>query len=126
MNTIDSFRRDIPGSGWQMIGEIELPARARVKEILSAWLIELLHPLPLPVEFIERILLSAQDAVEHAFEAEPDPRFEHVHLLVYAPQDRELNGQSWGFFRIEKLENTDPGKSPSDHAIEFYLYRDGQ
>jgi len=51
--------------------------------------------------------------------------FEHIHLLIFLPEERMENLHSWGFFHIEKLENLVDKNSPPDHTVEFYLYPDG-
>ena len=102
-------------SGWKLLGELELPAGSRAEERMKAWLVEVLRPLDLQEDFLDRMLRSARAVgVERLAEAGP------VHLLVYAPPGLP-EGQSWGFFRIEKAWN----KSLSRHSIEFYLYLEG-
>jgi hypothetical protein len=51
--------------------------------------------------------------------------FEHLHLLIFAPADRTVEGDTWGFFRIEKAGTSTTKENPSDHSIEFYLYLEG-
>jgi hypothetical protein len=112
-------------TGWQILGELELPAGASVEEALYTWLTQILHPLNLQAELLNKIIVSAQDAVARAVHAEILLKFEHIHLTVFIPSEREEKEQAWGFFRLEKIEDTKEKLTGGDHAIEFYLYGDG-
>jgi hypothetical protein len=114
-----------PGAGWQILGEFELPAGASVEGALHAWLQEILHPLDLQAELLDKILASAQAAVARVVRTEIIPRFEHLHLTVFIPSEREEKKQAWGFFRLEKIEDMQGEQTDGDHAIEFYLYGEG-
>lgn len=107
---------DLPASDWQLLGELKLALGSRADGAISAWLTELFKPLQLHPDFLNRILKSAQDATARLLQA--GLPLEHIHLMIFVPQDRAAAGQSWGFFRIEKTQ--DP-----DHAVEFYLYPEG-
>jgi hypothetical protein len=114
-----------PGAGWQILGDLELPVGASVDEALHAWLPEILHPLDLQAELLDKIIASAQDAAARAVRAEIMPRFVHIHLTVFIPSEREEKKQAWGFFRLEKIEDMKGEQTDGDHAIEFYLYGEG-
>lgn len=123
MNTDNTTHK--PGAGWQILGELELPAGASVEEALYAWLPIIFHPLDLQAELLDKIITSAQDAVARVVRAEIMPRFEHIHLTVFIPSEREEKKQAWGFFRLEKIEDMKGEQTDGDHAIEFYLYGEG-
>lgn len=115
-----------PNIGWQILGELELPVGASVEDALYAWLTEVIQPLNLQTELLNKILASAQDAVARAIQAKIMHKFEHIHLLVFVPSEREAKAQAWSFFRLEKIEDVKKeGQSGGDHTIEFYLYREG-
>ena len=95
-------------------------------DALYSWLTAVIDPLNLSKDFLNRILKSAQDATARVWKAEAGMELEHIHLIIFVPPDYSSKGQTWGFFRIEKIENTVEGKAAHDHAIEFYLYVDGQ
>lgn len=114
-----------PGAGWQILGELELPAGASVEEALHTWLPKILQPLDLKTDLMDKIIASAQDAFARAVRAETMPRFEHIHLTVFIPSEREERKQAWGFFRLEKIEDMQGDQTDGDHAIEFYLYGEG-
>lgn len=111
--------------GWQVLGELELPVGASVEETLKAWLTELLHPLNLQSELLDKIILSAQDAATRAAQTGILRKFEHVHLTIFVPLQRDVKEQTWGFFRLEKVEDAKDEEVGSDHAVEFYLYGEG-
>lgn len=115
-----------PGADWQILGELELPASAGMEDALAAWFTEILHSLNLQTELLNKIIVSAQDAVVRAVQAENVFKFKHIHLTVFVPLEREKKGQAWGFFRLEKIEDTQEKDIGGDHAIEFYLYGEGE
>ena len=51
---------------------------------------------------------------------------QHVHLLAYTSRSHHPKGQTWGFFRLEKLENPAAGQIEPEHSIEFYIYPEGR
>ena len=114
-----------PSTGWQILGELELPAGASMEDALYAWLTKILHPLNLQAELLNKIIASAQDAVARTVHAEILLKFEHIHLTVFVPSAREEQEQAWGFFRLEKIEDMKEEQTAGNHAIEFYLYGEG-
>jgi hypothetical protein len=119
---------NFPGADWQILDELELSVGLYMddKVNINVWLTELLRPLHLDMDFLNRVLRSAQDAVARAMQVESMTELEHIHLLVFARADRIPNGQIWGFFRIEKFEGTEQGENPPGLAVEFYLYQPGR
>jgi len=114
-----------PNAGWQILGELELPVGASVEDALYAWLTEILQPLHFQPELLNKIIASAQDAVARAVHAEVMDKFEHIHLMVFVLSEREEKEQAWGFFRLEKIEDAKDEQAGGDHAVEFYLYGEG-
>lgn len=115
------------GTGWHVLGELELQINEEADGVVRAWIKEILGPLDVHPSFENRILKSAQDMVARARQnTMAASKFEHIHLLVFAPTEGRSDRHSWGFFRIEKFESTAPSKSSGEHAIEFYLYLEGQ
>ena len=116
VNTTGSSLHHTSGSGWQLLGELELPAGSSVTATIHAQLEGLLQPLPLGSDLLERLLSSAQNA---AGRNNTSPG--HIHLIVFGPAEVTATAGNWGFFRIERMENGSNSSAP-DHAIEFYLY----
>ena len=116
---------NIPHTDWQMLGELKLPVGSSSEDAIYDWLLNVLNPLALQAHFLSQILQSARDAAGRAMRSEQAPELRHLHFLVHAPKYQASDGQTWGFFQIEKLgESTESGNS-HDHTIEFYLYREG-
>jgi hypothetical protein len=123
---IDSSLDHLSETGWRILGELELPIGAEADGLVSAWLAEILNPLGLHTDFLNKVLKSAQDSAEHAMQAENRQlEFEHLHLLVFIPRNHIEEGQTWGFFRIEKIESATSENNDPNHALEFYLYQEG-
>jgi hypothetical protein len=126
MENPQTHTNDISGANWQILGDLELPVRFEADSGIDAWLTELLSPLNLHADFQNKVLTSALEAASQALQVETGRAFEHTHLLIFVPVKRKLEGQTWGFFRIEKIENSFPEKDVPGHAIELYLYLESQ
>jgi hypothetical protein len=126
MNTNDSIHDRLPDAGWQILGELELPVGVHVEEALQVWLTEIANSLNLQADLLTKIIRSAQDAALRAIHSMAALQFEHIHLLVLIPSDPARAERNWSFFRVEKIEDTDTGDPGTfDHAIELYLYGEG-
>jgi hypothetical protein len=79
----------------------------------------------LHTDFLNKILNSVQTTAERVLKADPKNKLEHIHLLVFAASNRASKWQMWGFFSIERLEDTIEGAVANPHTIELYLYGDG-
>jgi hypothetical protein len=126
LNLADHSHTKNHRSEWQFLGELELPAGANLYESIHTWLTKLFDPLALPGEFLNRIRKSAQDAAARVFQSESALKYDHIHLVIYGPHEQVSKQGTWGFFRVEKVENIAEETSTAAHSIEFYLYRDGQ
>ena len=111
-------------SSWQMLGELVLPVGTDPNELIFAWLTELLAPLGLHENFVNRVLKSAQNYVGRALSPNAGVPFGHIHLAIFGPNEQTSKGQTWGFFRIEKIDSAEPSVVHPDHAVEFYLYQE--
>jgi hypothetical protein len=112
-------------SDWQVLGMLTISTRTESVGLIQAWLAETLQPLQLQGDFLDKITTSAQQAVEGASRGEKRAAFEHFHLFVFS-QGHSLDHKStWGFFRIEKIEQSHHPATHPDHAIEIYLYPEG-
>lgn len=92
---------------------------------MHVWLTGILYPLNLQTELLDKIFVSAKDAVTRAVEAETMLKFEHIRLMVFVLSVQDNKEQAWGFFRLEKIEDSKDEQAGGDHAIEFYLYGEG-
>ena len=116
----NSSPNNAPATDWQILGELEFPISAESDGAINSWLTETLLPIHLHADFLHKVLKSAQHAVARMLLNEM--KIEHIHLLIFAPVDRTSRGQTWGFFRIEKIENPVETRNHPHHTIEFYLY----
>lgn len=126
MKNTQAYDNNTSGANWQVLGDLELAFGSEADSAISSWLTEVLSPLDLQTDFLNKVLKSAQESAAHALQAEPVMALEHIHLLIFAPPDPRIKGLTWGFFRIEKVENALVDRDFPDHAIEFYLYVEGK
>ena len=115
---------NFPGTDWQLLDELELSVGSSIddKIDINVWLMEILSPLELHIDFFKRVLNSAQDAIARAMHILPKTEPTYIHLLIFVPAERTSNRQMWGFFRIEKIGDSSVAGNPSNHSIELYLY----
>ena len=111
-------------SSWQMLGELILSVGSKPDELIALWLKELLAPLDLHENFVTRVLQSAQNYAGRALGPDADAHFSHIHLSIFGPDEWTSKGQTWGFFRIEKIDRAGENLAHPDHTVEFYLYRE--
>lgn len=115
---------NFPGTDWQLLDELELSVGSSMddKIDINVWLTEILSPLKLHIDFFNRVLSSAQEAIARAVHIAPMTELTYIHLLIFAPAERTSNRQMWGFFRIEKIGDSSVAGNPSNHSIELYIY----
>jgi hypothetical protein len=115
------------GTDWQTLGALEVRPGSDAESAIRAWLTESLKPLDLHDDLLHRIGRSASEAARRALQFnEAVAGNQHIHLLALAPRHQRLNGQTWGFFRLEKLAGRLAHQSGPVHSIEFYLYAEVQ
>ena len=112
------------GATWQLLGEFDLTNRPPA-DTIRAWLEELLTPLNLHDELANQLLGSAQDATIRALNSYNETSFEHIHLSVFVPKERDWQRNNWGFFRVEKIGSAEQNEDHPEYVVEFYLYLDG-
>jgi hypothetical protein len=124
LNASDSSPIQKNTPNWRLFGELALSNVADSDEQIHSWLKEILRPLSLHPEFLERIARSARDAAARALQ--PELKLAHIHLKIFGPRESNKSGQTWGFFRVEKVESVHEGDDSASHAVEFYLYTEGR
>ena len=126
VNPTEDYPHFAPGTGWQFLGEIALSVDSGADVRIKRWLIKILAPLNLNANFLHKIIQSAQDAQIHAQKSDNiSVAHKTVYLAVFAQSRQAVGLQTWGFFRIEKGENTAKNSQNSAHRIELYLYLEG-
>ena len=86
---------------------------------------EILDPIELQEDFGNRILNSAYQTSGRILQAGAENKVERIHLLVFVPSKCTSQKKAWGFFSVEKLEETKDGAVSNEHALEIYLYVEG-
>jgi len=110
-------------SGWQLLGELKLSNDLDVEITVHEWLLEIINPLDLNVDFFNKLTLSMQGVAMSLLKSGLETQeFDHIHLLVFAQRKQKKKPHSWGFFRIKKLESLIKKKGLPDRVVEFYLY----
>jgi len=109
-----------------MLGELELPVVTSMEETVHTWLADVLTPLNLSPDFLGRVLKSAQISTGHAFQPNFEGIISHVHFSILVPHGHASPGKSWGFFHIERIEASADSSDKRHHAIDFYLYIEGE
>lgn len=112
-------------SEWQTLGKLELLDGANTNVLIYAWLSEVLKGLNLSSEFFERFLNAAQTSAARAREKNGSIPPAKVHISILASLIDNSSGKSWGFFQIEKIEAQTGKAALPEHAIDFYLYVEG-
>ena len=112
--------------GWQILGQLELPARNGLENTIHTWLEEIVTPLRLNTEFFCQLSQFAQDAAARAKQVDHVMKVGQVHLIALAPAQIASTGGTWGFFQIEKVEHLSSDTNFPIRAIELYLYLEGQ
>lgn len=87
---------------------------------------ELLGSLNLSADFLNRVLKSAQDSATRALHPNIAMESGHIHLSIFVPQERAAKGKTWGYFHMERIENRTDDIVSHNHAIDFYLYMEGE
>ena len=118
-------RTDNYETDWQIIGEFELPDSISATDAVQTWLTEILIPLHLSTIFLKRFLESARSSVARAAGTGVSASCSHVHISIFVPKLNSSTGTSWGFFQIEKIEMKSDTANAHIHAIDFYLYVEG-
>lgn len=104
---------------------MKLALGENVEAVLYTWLMDLLEPLDLQAELVNKIIASAQDAFARATQTDLTFQFEQIRLEVFIPEKRGARKKAWSFFRLDKIEDTSNEHVGSNHAVEIYLYGEG-
>ena len=79
----------------------------------------------LPPDFVTILLDSVREVTLRVLDTNGGTDNKHVHLAILALKQRSEHSNSWGFFRIEKIDDTEWNKTHPDLTVEFYLYLEG-
>lgn len=126
MTQIDLPHKNTSDTGWQLLGELDLSVTPHDELTINALLTDLLKPLDLSTDFMNRVVTSVQDSILRIMQPSSALPCGRIHLSFYAPNERIRERKTWGFFHIERIENRAESLNANDHAIDFYLYVEGQ
>ena len=126
MKTANAPHPPASGSDWRRLGELELPPGDAVDPAIQAWIAPVLDPLNLSPDFLERVVKSAKESAMRYLQPEAGVTPGHIHLSIHTPRQHLIKGKTWGFFHIERIENRGEALDDRGHAIDFYLYVEGE
>ena len=126
MNTNNSTPASLPDPAWLPLGELILPIGENPDEAIHQWLPEILFPLQLSEDFLERVIRSAQESSERAMQTQEEHPAGQISLCLFIPLTLTASESTWGYFSIAKLTNQDNEQESSSPAIHFYLYVEGE
>jgi len=121
----NSTFRSASEPGWRKLGELELPIGTSANTSLQLWLLDILDPISLATDFLNRVLASIQEAVARALRSENEMKSGHLHISIYVPYDSVSKGKTWGFFHTEKIGGHTDDIPNFGHSMDFYLYVEG-
>jgi hypothetical protein len=109
-------------ANWELLGVLELSLNADQNETIHVWLNQILEPLHLHGDIVSKVESSLQEAARRALDAYTGNERKHIHLRIHVPLERTSKGTTWGFFRVEKIdEESGDGQIPA-HSSELFLY----
>ena len=119
---IDPQHNQLPLTDWRKLGELKLRAGPNPDGSINAWLTHILSDFSLPNDLVARLLKSMEDSAGRVLSAEE--LSEHLEIVVLAPAYLLPQGQTWGFFRLERASADSQFNGTNGHCVEYYLYLD--
>ena len=125
VNYIDPKHNPLPRTDWQSLGELQLRVGSNPNATINQWLTKILGPFSMPDDLVSKILRSIEDAAVRILSPDiAEGQFEYLDIVVLAPAGLAMQGQTWGFFRIERRSTDSEIESAKGHCVEYYLYLD--
>jgi hypothetical protein len=125
MNMNDTTHTSKSEPGWHLLSQLDLPVGININDTLRSWLLEVVNPLNLPIEFLNRLSISIQDSISRALECDPGTKIGRTQISVFMPHDLASNGKNWGYFHTEKNGGRETDGTIFDHRMDIYLYVEG-
>lgn len=123
VNSVDPLHIHVPGTNWQILGELRLQGDSSPDGTIKAWLRDVLSDLGLPDDFVSRLLASIEKATVCVLSSD-HKQGEYVNIVVLASAGQASRGHTWGFFRVERASTDSQIENAKGHFVEFYLYLD--
>jgi hypothetical protein len=119
MNSMNQLHR----TDWQISGELQLAVGTNPDATIRQWLMKILEPFRLSEEYLSKILKSIEDAASRVMSPETvGGQFEHLDIVILTPAGQPSGRQTWGFFRLERMESKAKSMDSKSYHIEYYLY----
>ena len=115
--------KPLQSTDWQISGELQLAVGSNPDGTIRRWLMKILEPFRLPEEYVSKILKSIEDVTSRVLSPDTgDGQFEHLNIVLLTPVGQPAERQTWGFFRLERMESKEKPKESKSYRIEYYLY----
>lgn len=112
-----------PENDWLLIGQLSLPVASVSGESLDGWITRTLGPLVLPPELYSKLMASVEEALSRLNTSSSSACVSSIKFYVSLELNSEqTSNASWGFFKLERLENTFGEPAPVGYVLEYYLY----
>jgi hypothetical protein len=125
VNYPDPQHNHLPQTDWRKLGELKLRAGSNPDRSIKTWLTHILSDFSLPNDLVNKLLRSMEDAAVRVLVPDGvEAQLEHLEIVVLAPEDMISQGQTWGFFRVERTSTDSEADDSLGHSIDYYLYLD--
>jgi len=108
--------------GWKLLGKLNLQTGTNKDDPLQQWLLDILDPLSLSADFLNRVLMSVLDSVARLQQPIGEEKNRTIHVSVSVPYDPSANGKTWGFFYMERTNRHAESAISDSHEFRIYLY----
>jgi hypothetical protein len=123
VNLAESSKKKPPENNWLLLGQLKLSVDSISDETIDHWLSKTFKSFDLPSDLFNRLKASIKEALSRLITT---PDYSHASSInIFISDDTKndlLSNNYWGFFRLEKVDNTLDEETPVEHLIDFYLY----
>lgn len=122
---LDPQHNHLPQTDWRKLGKLKLLAGSNRDGSIKGWLTHILSAFSLPDDLVNKLLKSMEDAAQRVLiPGGAEAQLEHLEIVVLARADLVSQGQTWGFFRLERASADSQLDGTKGHCVEYYLYLD--
>ena len=111
------------GNEWLLAGQIRLPVDSFSIDAVDGWFQKTLTPFRIPTDLYGKLKTSIAAALSRLKATQQSAGV--VAIRVYLSQEIVANqplSHSWGFFKLEKSDNTADAGTGAAHVLDLYLY----
>ena len=125
MTSNDPSHNQVSRTHWRELGELKLQTGSNPDGSIKAWLTHILGDFSLPDDLFNKLLESMEDAVVRVLIFDStEVQLGYLEMVVLAPADLAYQGQTWGFFRVERTSPNVNKENSQSLCIDYYLYLD--